>query len=79
MSNEIAIAAPVSAVWGWLIHAAAWPDWYPNSSAVRIESGKLWERFTWRTFGVAVRSRVREFVAEERIAWDVARCLPMRG
>ena len=74
VSNEITIAAPASTVWAWLIHAAAWPTWYPNSSAVRIESGKatlsLGERFTWRTFGIAVRSCVREFVAGERIAWD---------
>jgi Polyketide cyclase / dehydrase and lipid transport len=74
VSNDIAIAAPSSAVWAWLIRAVAWPDWYPNSSAVRIESGRptlsLGERFTWRTFGVSVRSTVREFIPGERIAWD---------
>jgi uncharacterized protein YndB with AHSA1/START domain len=74
VSNEITIAAPPSAVWAWLINATRWPEWYPNSSAVRTESGRPTlspgERFTWRTFGVQVRSAVREFVPEERIAWD---------
>jgi uncharacterized protein YndB with AHSA1/START domain len=74
VSNEITIAAPAAAVWAWLIRATSWPEWYPNSSAVRITSGKptlsLGERFNWRTFGVSVKSTVREFVPEERIAWD---------
>jgi uncharacterized protein YndB with AHSA1/START domain len=74
VSNEITIAAPPSNVWAWLIRAAAWPDWYPNSRAVRTESGRPTlspgERFAWRTFGVPIRSTVREFVPEERIAWD---------
>ena len=74
--NEIAIAAPPERVWPWLIRAADWPAWYPNSSDVRIEGGardlSAGARFTWRTFGVAVRSTVREFVPNERIAWDGA-------
>ena len=74
VSNEIAIAAAPIAVWAFLIRATSWPEWYPNSSAVRLESGKrtlsLGEQFEWRTFGVRVKSVVREFVTEERIAWD---------
>ncbi len=72
--NEITVNAPPAAVWAWLIRASSWPEWYPNSSAVRIEGGKpilsLDAQFTWRTFGLSVSSTVREFVPEERIAWD---------
>ncbi len=74
VSNEISIAAPPAIVWRHLIRAAAWPDWYPNASKVRIAGGAdtlaPGIHFTWRTFGVAVRSTVQEFVEGERIAWD---------
>ena len=74
--NEIAIEAAPENVWPSLIGAADWPAWYPNSSDVRIEGGardlSLGARFTWRTFGVRVRSTVREFESHQRIAWDGA-------
>jgi uncharacterized protein YndB with AHSA1/START domain len=74
VSNEIAIRAPPERVWAWLIRAAAWPAWYPNSADVRIAGGGAElspeAHFTWRTFGVAVSSTVREFLPPERIAWD---------
>lgn len=74
VSNQIAIAAPPSAVWACLIRAASWPSWYPNSSDVQIEGGgedlSSGAAFRWRTFGVPVASTVREFVTDERIAWD---------
>ena len=76
VSNEITISAPPSAVWAWLIRATLWPEWYPNSRDVEIDRGaadlSLGARFRWRTFGVPVRSVVREFIPEERIAWDGA-------
>lgn len=76
VSNEIAIAAPASAVWSWLVRAALWPTWYPNSREVEIAGGGAdlspGAKFSWRTFGVPVRSTVREFVPDERIAWDGA-------
>ena len=72
--NELAIAAPPESVWAWLVRAEAWPRWYPNSADVRIEGGggelALGTRFRWRTFGVAIRSQVKELVAPERLAWD---------
>jgi hypothetical protein len=41
---------------------------------VRIEDGgrelALGTRFRWRTFGVAIRSQVKEHAAPERLAWD---------
>lgn len=74
VSNEISIAAAPSAVWSWLIGASRWPTWYPNSRDVKIAGGvsnlSMDARFRWRTFGVAVSSTVREFVPDERIAWD---------
>ncbi len=76
VSNEITIAAPPAAVWAQLLRAQDWPSWYPNASHVEIGGGATalspGARFTWRTFGVAVRSTVREFVPNERIAWDGA-------
>jgi len=74
VSNEIAIAAAPDTVWAWLVRASAWPSWYPNSHRVRITGGKAeldaGAQFRWRTFGVAVRSTVREFEPPSRIAWD---------
>jgi len=74
--NEIAIDAAPERVWAWLTRATDWPAWYPNSSDVRIEGGgkdlTAGARFTWRTFGVRVRSTVREFEPHQRIAWDGA-------
>lgn len=76
--NRIEIAAPPQTVWTWLTRAAGWPDWYPNSSSVRIEGGgeggggelSPGARFRWRTFGVGIRSQVQEFEPFERMAWD---------
>jgi hypothetical protein len=50
-------------------------DWYPNAARVRILRGggpelALGTEFRWRTFGVGIRSTVREFVPGRRIAWD---------
>jgi uncharacterized protein YndB with AHSA1/START domain len=74
VSNEIIIAAPPETVWAWLIRAPAWPDWYPNSSDVQLHAGAttlaLGQTFTWRNFGVAVCSTIREFEPASRIAWD---------
>ena len=74
--NEIIIGAAPDRVWPWLIRAADWPAWYPNSSDVRIEGGakdlSAGARFTWRTFGVKVRSTVHAFEPYERIGWDGA-------
>jgi uncharacterized protein YndB with AHSA1/START domain len=74
VSNEITINAAPDIVWRHLTAAADWPGWYPNSADVRIDSGMetlaAGAAFTWRTFGITVRSHVREFKAPERIAWD---------
>lgn len=71
--NVLEMAASPAAVWSRLIRAVDWPAWYANSSRVRIEGGgrelTAGARFTWRTFGVDLETRVEEFVPGERIAW----------
>lgn len=73
--NHLRIDAPAERVWAWLVRAEAWPSWYPNASRVRLDGNRgpdlaLDRAFRWRTFGVGIRSRVREFVPFSRIAWD---------
>ncbi|MBV9108809.1 MAG: SRPBCC domain-containing protein [Gemmatimonadetes bacterium] len=73
--NEIVSPAPAEALWAWLVRAALWPSWYPNSSRMEFLEGDppdlaLGTLFRWRTFGVTITSRVVEFVPGERIAWS---------
>ena len=73
--NELEMDAPADVVWAWLIRAQLWPTWYPNSASVKFLEGPSPDltahtRFRWRTFGVNLESKVREFVPRERIAWD---------
>lgn len=72
--NELVMLARPQAVWSWLIRAHDWPSWYSNSKNVRIDGGTAdlaqGSRFRWRTFGVALVSRVEEFLPAERIAWN---------
>ncbi|MFN8571709.1 MAG: SRPBCC family protein [Gemmatimonadaceae bacterium] len=73
--NLADMRASPECVWAWLIHATLWPGWYPNSARVRVLDGdrerlQLGARFTWRTFGISIASTVREFVPNQRIAWD---------
>lgn len=72
--NDIYINASQEVVWGWLINAARWPEWYPNSSNVRIlnkDSNVLTAgvKFAWTTFGDNIISEILEYVPNERIAW----------
>jgi len=74
VSNEIFIDTGPDVVWSCLVRAAAWPEWYPNSADVRIDGGGLdlsaRVTFTWRTFGITVHCRVRQFEPPFRIAWE---------
>lgn len=75
--NRIETATAPDLVWARLIHAAGWPAIYANAHDVRIEGGgaDLFAdaRFRWKTFGVALDTRVVEFETdtrpEYRIAW----------
>jgi hypothetical protein len=72
--NELASSAEPAAVWAWLVRAAAWPEWYSNSRAVRLPGDAQdlapGMSFRWQTFGVRVVSQIREFEPLQRIAWD---------
>jgi len=74
VADEIDTPVSPEAVWAWLVRAPLWPSWYPNSKDVIVEGGAsqlaLGVSFTWRTFGVGIRSTVLEFVPCERIAWN---------
>src|SRR5262245_55023295 len=73
--NEIAIDAPPERVWSWLVRATRWPEWYPNAPWVRVpvengpdlRPGTAWR---WKTFGVAIRSRVLVFEPARELGWD---------
>jgi uncharacterized protein YndB with AHSA1/START domain len=71
--NELTMAAPAEAVWKVLIRAADWSNYYANASKVVIEGGRrdlaAGARFTWKTFGVDLKSQVQEFEPSSRIAW----------
>jgi uncharacterized protein YndB with AHSA1/START domain len=72
--NDIDINAPSEVVWEWLINATRWPEWYPNSSNVRIlnkDNNVLTAgaKFAWTTFGDNIMSEILEYVPNERIAW----------
>jgi Polyketide cyclase / dehydrase and lipid transport len=78
VSNRARINAPPEVVWAWLVRAVCWPEWYCNSDKVRFvnQEGsdlKKGTRFRWKTFGVNLKSEVKEFVPVQRLAWD-ARC-----
>jgi uncharacterized protein with LGFP repeats len=63
--NAMTVTASPQAVWKTLVRAAGWSGYYANASKVVIEGGgpnlHAGARFTWRTFGVDLKSEVREF------------------
>ncbi|QGZ41025.1 uncharacterized protein YndB with AHSA1/START domain [Pseudoduganella flava] len=72
--NDIDVAASCEDVFAQLADAARWPSWYANAEDVRVQGGRAGKlgpgsRFDWRTFGLPVRSRVHEYVEDERIGW----------
>jgi hypothetical protein len=72
--NELLINAPCENVWGHIVEATKWPQWYPNSSNVQIlsDGGSVLKKntiFRWTTFGLPLESRVVEFVRFSRIGW----------
>src|SRR5262249_17437934 len=71
--NELEIEATPERIWEILVRAVDWPKWYPNSKNVRIQDGRsdlfLNAKFSWITFGICLRSEVKEFSPCKRIAW----------
>ncbi|WP_410969304.1 SRPBCC family protein, partial [Salmonella sp. SAL04284] len=64
--NELIINASCERVWRHIIDANRWPTWYPNSKDVEIQGGDpvLGDGtvFRWTTFGLAIESKVHEYV-----------------
>ena len=70
--NQLVIDASCERVWGHIIDATKWPEWYPNSKDVRIDGGGRLTKsstFRWSTFGLGLESRINEFVPHTRIGW----------
>ena len=73
--NEIEVDAPVEVVWGVLMEATTWPDWYEGASDVRLEpEGTMLLQadsvLRWRTMGFSFRSEVVEFEPPLRLGWE---------
>lgn len=71
--NEARIGAACETVWRHLVEVRSWPRWYPNSAQVALleSATELGPdvRWRWTTFGLAIESRVNEFVPGRRLAW----------
>jgi uncharacterized protein YndB with AHSA1/START domain len=71
--NDLTIHASCERVWSHIIEASQWPTWYPNSKDVVIQGQDPALRdgtvFRWTTFGLAIESRVHEYVANRRLGW----------
>ena len=70
--NALLINASCERIWGHIIDATKWPQWYPNSKDVRIDGGDVLKEgnvFHWSTFGLPLESKVNEFVPYARIGW----------
>src|SRR5580692_10842157 len=71
--NDLIINASCERVWTHIIDASRWPAWYPNSKDVEIQGGDPVLRdgtvFRWTTFGLAIESKVHEYVLNQRLGW----------
>jgi uncharacterized protein YndB with AHSA1/START domain len=70
--NALLINASCERIWGHIIDATKWPQWYPNSKDVHIDGGDVLKGgtvFHWSTFGLPLESKVNEFVPYTRIGW----------
>ncbi|MDB5975919.1 MAG: Polyketide cyclase/dehydrase [Nevskia sp.] len=71
--NEQLINASCERVWTHIVDAGKWPAWYPNSRDVQIQGGEPVLQdgsvFRWTTFGLAIESKVHEYVPNQRLGW----------
>jgi hypothetical protein len=71
--NDLIVNASCERVWTHIIEASRWPTWYPNSKDVEIQGGDPVLRdgtvFRWTTFGLAIESKVHEYVLNQRLGW----------
>jgi uncharacterized protein YndB with AHSA1/START domain len=71
--NELLIEASCDKVWKRIVDASNWPQWYPNSKEVQLLNGARVlgsdVRWRWNTFGLAIESRVHEYMPNSRLGW----------
>ena len=72
--NALDIPFPVDRVWAVLIRAGDWPALYANCKDLRFIDGpgpdlSAGQWFTWRTFGLRVRTRVTDFEPGHLLGW----------
>ncbi len=72
--NELVINANLQDIWAWLIRATLWSSWYSNCKNLKFISDdthdlRMGSVFTWRTFGVPVKTIVEDFEPMQRLAW----------
>lgn len=67
---SLAIKAPVETVWSVLIDIADWPTWQPDIQATSITGPpRANTSFEWKTSGGTIRSQIKLFEPERRLAW----------
>jgi hypothetical protein len=74
--NALVINASCERIWGHIVDATKWPQWYPNSKDVRIAGGDVLRDgtvFHWSTFGLPLESRVNQFVGRNSEAYSANR------
>jgi Polyketide cyclase / dehydrase and lipid transport len=70
--NELLINASCERIWGHIIDATKWPEWYPNAKEVKISGDTVLKDgtvFRWTTFGLPIESKVNELTPYTRIGW----------
>ena len=72
--NTTDAAAPVEAVWSWLVQPDRWNAFYRNALRVRHVAGPwprlaLGSEFSWITFGAPVTTTVTECDPPHRLGW----------
>lgn len=71
--NEAHVGAACETVWRYLVDVRSWPAWYPNAAQVDLLDGAVelgvGARWRWTTFGLAIESRVNEFIPGRSLAW----------
>jgi hypothetical protein len=71
--NELDTHATPEAVWGWLLAAPRWREFYSNCKRLRLPHGATrltpGMRFSWWTFGVPVETTIEVFEEHRQLAW----------
>lgn len=73
--SEIHVAAPPAEVFGWLVRAERWPEWFGDCTYVAIEAGPrpglgVGTRFRWTVMRVPVVTTVEVCEPPTVLAWS---------